>query len=76
MRLTLTHGRIYQDRTQNQWMVEPNGAVIIDNGRITAVGPTGQLLAQERNLGTVVDVEGRAVVPGFIDCHTHLPFAG
>ncbi|NMP24531.1 amidohydrolase family protein, partial [Sulfobacillus harzensis] len=76
MRLTLTHGRIYQDRTQNQWIVEPNGAVIIDNGRITAVGPTSQLLSQERNLGTVVDVEGRAVVPGFIDCHTHLPFAG
>ena len=79
MRITLTHGQIYQDRpdpTQKQWMVQPDGTVIMDDGRITAVGPTKQLLASERNLGTVVDVEGRAVVPGFIDCHTHLPFAG
>lgn len=79
MRITLVHGRIYQDRLdpdQKHWMVEPDGAVIMDDGRITAVGPTHQLLAQESNLGTVVDVEGRAVVPGFIDCHTHLPFAG
>lgn len=79
MRITLTHGRIYQDRpdpAQTPWMVEPDGAVIIDDGHISAVGPTNQLLAPESNLGTVVDVEGRAVVPGFIDCHTHLPFAG
>ncbi len=25
---------------------------------------------------TVVDARGCAVVPGFVDCHTHLPFAG
>src|SRR3954468_13690220 len=27
-------------------------------------------------MGRRVDVSGCAVVPGFVDCHTHLPFAG
>lgn len=79
MLITLNTGKGYQDRpdpAQTQWMVELDGAVIVDDGHISAVGPANQLLALESNLGTVVDVEGRAVVPGFIDCHTHLPFAG
>lgn len=76
MRLSLVHGQIYQNWTQNHWIVVPNGTTIIDDGYISAVGPTSELLSQESNLGTVVDVEGRTVVPGFIDCHTHLPFAG
>ncbi len=29
-----------------------------------------------RSADLELDVSGCAVVPGFVDCHTHLPFAG
>jgi imidazolonepropionase len=44
------------------------GAVAIEAGRIAAFAPD---TAARR-----IDVSGCAVVAGFVDCHTHLPFAG
>lgn len=79
MRRTLIHGRVYLDSPSSQhalWTVDPDGAVVMEDGYITQVMPTAVLLRQESDLGSVLNVEGRAVVPGFIDCHTHLPFAG
>jgi imidazolonepropionase len=45
-------------------------------GGLTAID--GWIAAFEPDPGSdlVVDAGGCAVVPGFIDCHTHLPFAG
>lgn len=49
-----------------------NAALILDGGRIEWVGrAAGAPAADER-----VDVEGRAVLPGWVDSHTHLVFAG
>jgi imidazolonepropionase len=48
--------------------LEP-GSVAARDGRITAL--TADPLAQ-----LTVDATGCAVIPGFVDCHTHLPFAG
>lgn len=49
-----------------------DGAVAIDEGRIVDVGPTREL--DERYLADrVIDASGRAVLPGFVDVHTHLP---
>lgn len=51
------------------------GAVAVDDGRIAAVGPTAEL--QSRFRGRVhLDVAGKIICPGFVDCHTHLVFAG
>ncbi|MCS6825038.1 MAG: imidazolonepropionase [Caldilinea sp.] len=51
------------------------GAVAVDEGRIAAVGPTAEL--QSRFRGRVhLDVTGKLLCPGFVDCHTHLVFAG
>jgi imidazolonepropionase len=36
----------------------------------------GVIAAFEAGDGEVIDARGGAVVPGFVDCHTHLPFAG
>jgi imidazolonepropionase len=52
-----------------------DGAVLIRDGIITAVGTTTELQAsypdEER-----LDASGRVVLPGFVDPHTHLIWAG
>ena len=46
-----------------------DGAVAIaDDGTIATVGPASELGAGER-------FEGSVIVPGFVDCHTHLEYA-
>lgn len=54
-----------------------DGAVVIENGVITAVGKTGEVLARFDKTGfETIDATGKAVLPGFIDSHTHFVFAG
>lgn len=55
--------------------VIPEAAVAIRRGRVTWVGPESDLPARYRELPGF-DCEGRAVLPGFVDAHTHLVFAG
>ena len=47
-----------------------NASVVIVDGRVAAIGPAGAE-ADER-----IDAEGACVLPGFVDSHTHLVFAG
>ncbi len=55
----------------------PNGAVVVENGVITAVGDTGTLLPQyDLKDFMVIDAAEQAVLPGFIDAHTHFVFGG
>ena len=54
-----------------------DGVVVIENGVITAVGKTGEVLARFDETGfETIDATGKAVLPGFIDSHTHFVFAG
>jgi imidazolonepropionase len=52
--------------------VVADAAVVIDDGRIVWVGPATAAPAADIRQ----DLGGRAVVPGFVDPHTHLVFAG
>ncbi len=68
-----------------------DGAVLIEDGKITAVGTTDELRQQLKswvpqvrapllgaNLGTIpeeIDCRGKVVLPGFVDSHTHPVFA-
>ncbi len=52
-----------------------DGAIAIANGRLVAVGPRDTVLANVRP-ATYHDLAGRAVVPGFVDAHCHLVWAG
>jgi imidazolonepropionase len=59
-----------------------DGAVVIEAGIITAVGTTKEILSQldefalkEKNFD-VIDAGGKAVLPGFVDTHTHFVFGG
>jgi len=55
-----------------------SAAVAAHRGRIVYVGPESGLSAAvtPEPTAVVLDVEGAAVVPGFVDSHTHLAFAG
>lgn len=46
-------------------------AFTVKDGRFTAVGSSAQLLAAAGPSTRLVDLEGRTVVPGFIDAHPH-----
>ena len=49
-----------------------NAALLAENGQITWVGDSqGAPTAQN-----VIDADGKCVIPGFVDSHTHLIFAG
>ncbi|WIX79463.1 imidazolonepropionase [Amycolatopsis carbonis] len=49
-----------------------DAALVLDGGVVAWAGPAAQAPAADER----VDVEGRAVLPGWVDSHTHLVFAG
>ena len=49
-----------------------DAALVIENGRIAWIGPAADAPTADRR----VDLGGRAVLPGWVDTHTHLVFAG
>jgi len=53
-----------------------DGALGIRDGRIAWVGKADGLLPQAAGNAEIIDASGKTVLPGFIDSHTHLIFAG
>lgn len=54
-----------------------HGAIVAEDGIITYVGDeSGMPEVREDKDCEVIDADGRAVLPGFIDSHTHLIFGG
>jgi imidazolonepropionase len=52
-----------------------NGALVLEDDKIAWIGPTSELPAIHS--GTrILDASGKTVLPGFVDSHTHLLFAG
>jgi imidazolonepropionase-like amidohydrolase len=51
------------------------GFVDIEDERIAAAGPMSAL-PRDRGDALVLDVEGRTLMPGLIDCHAHLVYSG
>jgi imidazolonepropionase len=50
-----------------------DGSILIENGRILEVGSTRRLENLRIARGAdEIDAEGRVVMPGFVDCHSHL----
>ncbi len=49
----------------------PGGSIAISDGLIEAVGEVGARRAHK-----VIEAAGRVVLPGFVDCHTHVLFGG
>lgn len=52
-----------------------DAVVDVEDGRITFVGKAADAPSVAADC-TVIDAEGRALIPGFVDSHTHLIFGG
>jgi len=66
-----------QGQEMSDLAIVENGAVIIEAGNIKAVGNSFELLNGFDTQGfEVIDAAGKAVLPGFVDSHTHFVFGG
>jgi imidazolonepropionase len=59
----------------SEFAIVCDGGMLIRDGKIERVGPSDEI---EKNVGDaeIVDARARVVMPGFVDAHTHLVFAG
>ena len=54
-----------------------DGAVVVIDGIIKAIGTTKEILKSYKELEfNVIDASGKTVLPGFVDSHTHFVFGG
>ncbi|WP_435362074.1 imidazolonepropionase [Haloarchaeobius sp. DFWS5] len=55
-----------------------DAAIAVADGEVVAVGPTDEITREHppENAADSLDASGNAVVPGFVDPHTHALFAG
>ena len=76
--LTLAGGPVpRRGRDLEELGIVPGGAVLVVDGTIAAAGRTSDLENEARRLkARSIDCRGRVVMPGFVDSHTHLLFAG
>ena len=51
-----------------------DGAVYVENGRITAVGPSAEVEAAHPGAARVIDGAGKVVLPGFVSTHNHVGY--
>ncbi len=64
-------------REMSDLNVIDQGMVVIENGIITSVGKNNEIPSNHRlDEFHVIDASGKAVLPGFVDSHTHFVFGG
>lgn len=66
-----------QGKEMNELHIINDGAVIIEEGIIKALGKTEEILGSiDENNYEVFDASEKTVMPGFVDSHTHFVFGG
>ena len=63
-------------REMNDLHVIEGGTVVVTDGRISHVLHAGEPLPVDEAGYTVIDATGKALLPGFVDPHTHFVFGG
>ena len=66
----LIHGHIYTGNAKAPWAQ----ALAITGTRIDAVGTDQEILSRRQRQTEVIDLQGRTVIPGISDSHTHMWF--
>ena len=75
----------YRLREREALVHKPGMAILIEDGMVEKIGPSEDLISEfapwyptktESAETRVMDVNGMAIVPGFVDCHNHLVWSG
>ncbi len=69
---TLIHNGLLVTMNSKLEVLE-NASVLLKDGRIEAIGRDGQF--DDVVAGTIIDGENKIIMPGLINCHTHLPMS-
>jgi imidazolonepropionase len=71
-------GEPLRGRDQGSLTAFPEGALLVEDGLLAAIGPEKEVLDRVAGgqLCQEVDLEGMCVIPGLIDPHTHMCFVG
>lgn len=64
----LIHGHIYTGNPKSPWVQ----ALAITGTRIEAVGSDQEILRRRSPASRVINLQGKTVIPGFSDSHTHM----
>ncbi len=75
-------GKSMSDR--ENLVLEPGYAILMDDGLISKVAPEEELFEEyvpdfsngKSDIIDLLDVNGNAIIPGLVDCHTHLLWTG
>lgn len=60
------------DSTRDRLGIRTGAAIVVEDNRVAWIGDAGEAPAADRQ----IDLAGRALVPGFVDSHSHLVFDG
>ena len=71
----LDPGRALAGSEQGRVMTLARGALWHHRGVIKAVGPQEEVLSRAGDDAEIIDCQGRAMIPGLVDPHTHMCFA-
>jgi len=63
-------------REMRELAIIANGALLVRDGAIAALGASSEVERLASPEALRLDAEGRVVMPGFVDAHTHPVFAG
>lgn len=74
MKTLLTNGRLATISDQDYGLIE-DACLVLEDNRIAWVGPA-EAFPEELTTDRELDLQGRLVTPGLIDCHTHLVHGG
>ncbi|KAA3605286.1 MAG: imidazolonepropionase [Candidatus Scalindua sp. AMX11] len=75
--VTCSGSRAKQGKAMADLHIIEDGALVVENGVITAVGKSSEVLSRFGQSGIEsIDATAKAVLPGFVDSHTHFVFGG